>query len=262
MARPSSSKKVSRVASTGGGRAARSTKPLVWWGVMGLVVLLGVVGVVLSRQERQERGPAALTPPTTQDHWHAAYGVYLCDEFAPPIQDQNDPRGIHTHADGIIHVHPFSSAAAGDNAVLDQFSRAAGMTLTDSRIKLPGGKTFEEGETECDGEPGIVQVKVDGEIVTDDVADIKLGDRQILTIAFAPEGAELPDPPSVPNLDNLSDVPPSEQQPPPTAGTDETRDTTTDGAGDSGTGAGAGGSDGGGDTAETADTSAPSTSSP
>lgn len=261
MARPSSSKKVSRVASTGGGRAARSAKPIVWWAVMGLVVLLGITGVVLSRQDRQERGPATLTPPIpNQDHWHTAYGIYLCDEFAPPIQDQSDPRGIHTHADGIIHTHPFSSAAGGDNAVLDQFVRATGLTLTDSKIKVPGGKTFEEGKTECDGEPGIVQVKVDGEIVTEDVGDMKLGDRQIMTIAFAPEGAELPDPPSVPNLDNLTDVPPSEQQPPPPPPGGSTEDPA--GTTEPGVEGGATTDDGGATGDESSDTSSPSTSAP
>ena len=229
--RPSSSKKVSRVASTGGGRSARSTKPLVWWGVMGLVVLLGIAGVVMSRQDRQERGPAALTPPTTQDHWHAAYGVYLCDELAAPIQNQNDPKGIHTHADGIIHVHPFSSAAGGDNAILEEFTKAAGLTLSDSKVKVPGGKTFEEGKTECDGEPGIVQLKVDGEIITEDVLDLKFEDRQVITIAFAPEGAEIPDPPSVPNLDNLSDVPASEQQQAPIPGSPPGGETVEEGDG-------------------------------
>ncbi|MGI8791711.1 MAG: hypothetical protein ACR2H3_00775 [Acidimicrobiales bacterium] len=215
MARPSNSKKVSRAASTGGGRSTRSAKPLMWWGAMGLVAILGVVGIVFSREQRIDRGPATLTPPVAnQDHWHAAYGVYLCDDFAEPIADQNDPKGIHTHADGIIHIHPFTAAAGGDNAVLDEFVDASGMTLTDSKIKLPGGKTFEEGKTKCGGKAAIVQIKVDGELITENVRDIKFADRQIITIAFAPKGAELPDPPSVPGLDNLSDVDPSLQQPP------------------------------------------------
>jgi hypothetical protein len=80
---------------------------------------------------------------------------------------------------------------------------------------LPGGKLYEEGETECDGEPGIVQVLVDGEVVTDDIAEIRFVDRQLLTIAFAPEGADLPPPESAPTLDNLSDVDPSQQTPAP-----------------------------------------------
>lgn len=233
MARPSSSKKVSRVASTGGGRSTRNAKPLVWWGVMALVVLLGIAGVVASREARIDKGPTARTPPVAnKDHWHAAYGVYLCSEFAPSIENQNDPAGIHTHADGIIHIHPFSSASGGNNATLSQFTKASGLTLTDSKVKMPGGKTFEEGKTKCGGKDGIVQVKVNGKLITENVGDIKLTERAIITIAFAPKGAELPEPPTVPNLDNLTDVAPTEQPPasgqPPISGGDDagTTDTT------------------------------------
>ncbi len=207
MGKASSSKKVARAASIGGASRATASRPWVWWAVLGAVVVLGIGGIALSRGEYQETAtPANVPPVANRDHWHVAYGFYLCDSFAPPIQDQRDPKGIHTHADGIIHVHPFVRSAAGENAVLSEFTDALDITLTDSELQLPGGDLHEEGETECDGEPGIVQVLVDGEVVTEDFGDIRLQDRQVMTIAFAPEGAELPPPPSVPNLDNLSDV--------------------------------------------------------
>jgi hypothetical protein len=88
------------------------------------------------------------------------------------------------------------------------------MTLTDDKLQVPGGELFEEGKTECDGKPGIVQVLVDSEVVTEGMPDIRFADRQLLTIAFAPKGTELPPPPSAPNLDNLSDVEPTSQTPP------------------------------------------------
>ncbi|MBW3615885.1 MAG: hypothetical protein KY439_11355 [Actinobacteria bacterium] len=80
MGRASSSKKVSRAASTGGGRTARGAKPWLWYAVMGLVVALGVAGIVTSRQERRSElaSGESLTPPAVgRDHWHAAYGIYL-----------------------------------------------------------------------------------------------------------------------------------------------------------------------------------------
>ena len=41
----------------------------------------------------------------------------------------------------------------------------------------------------------------------DDFGNVKFAeDRGVITLAFLPEGAEVPRPPSVPNLDNLSDV--------------------------------------------------------
>jgi hypothetical protein len=212
----SSKKKVARAASIGGGKVAPASRPWIWWAALGAVVVLGIGAVALSRSDYREGAtPTDVPPVASRDHWHSAYGVYLCDGFAPPIQVQEDPKGIHTHADGIIHVHPFVRSAAGANAVLGEFAAAVDMTLTDDQLRLPGGKLYEEGETECDGEPGLVQVLVDGEVVTDDIAEIRFVDRQLLTIAFAPEGADLPPPESAPTLDNLSDVDPSQQTPAP-----------------------------------------------
>lgn len=244
MGKASSSKKVARAASIGGGKVASSSRPWIWWAVLGLVVVLGIGGVLASRSDyRSEASPTNVAPVANRDHWHSAYAVYLCDSFAPPIDVQRDPKGIHTHADGVIHVHPFVRSAAGENAVLSEFTEAVDMTLTDDELQLPGGDLYEEGDTECDGEPGIVQVYVDGDVVTEDIPDIRFEDRQLLTIAFAPEGTELPPPPSAPTLDNLSDVDPSTQQTPPLqvpppASTDE------GGTGSNSDGAGAGAGDG------------------
>lgn len=216
MGRASSSKKVARAASTGGGRTARGSRPLAWYAAIVLVVVLGVAGIVFSRAERREElaaGSSLTAPAVGRDHWHAAYGVYLCDEFAPNINDERDPKGIHTHADGVIHIHPTVRSAAGENSKLGLYADAVRMTLTDSEIRLPGGKSFKEGEDKCGGKDAIVQVKVGDEVVTEDVRDIRFTDRQLLTIAFAPKGAELPEPPSKGQLDNLTDVP--QQQPIP-----------------------------------------------
>jgi hypothetical protein len=168
-----------------------------------------VAGIAFSRDERRDElaaGPSLTPPVANRDHWHAAYGVLLCDQLAPPIQDQRDPKGIHTHGDGLIHVHPFVRAAAGDNATLGVFADAVKMTITDSELKVPGGKSFREGRNECAGKPGIVQVKVNDRVVTTDVRDVKLDNRAVIMIAFAPEGAELPVPPSVGELARPSDL--------------------------------------------------------
>lgn len=218
MGRASSSKKVARAASTGGGRTTRGARPLGWYAAILLVVALGVSGIVFSRAERRTELAAGGTaaPIANTDHWHAAYGVYLCDNFAPAITDDNDPKGIHTHSDGIVHVHPFVRSAAGENAKISVFTEATKMTLSDTEIQLPGGKSFKEGETKCGGKDAIVQVKDGDKVITENLSGIRFKDRQLLTIAFAPKGAELPDPPSKAGLDNLNDVaPPGGQQTPP-----------------------------------------------
>ncbi len=206
MGRASSSKKVARAASTGGGRTAGASRPLGWYAAIAVVVLLGVAGIVFSRAEyRQElaAGVDGTAPIANQDHWHAAYGIYACDEFLPPITDERDPKGIHSHADGIIHIHPFVRSAAGRNATLEVFADAVNMELSDDRLEVPGGDTYEAGDTKCDGKDAILQVKVNEKLVTEEIANIKLNDGDLITIAFAPKGAELPAPPSAGNLSRL-----------------------------------------------------------
>ena len=209
-----SSKKVARAATTGGGRTSRGERPWGWYTVMIFVAVLGVALVVLSRNQRlQADNPATAQKPRPAgkgfqgDHWHAAYGVYLCDKFAPDIQSERDPSGIHTHNDGVIHIHPFTSAASGSKATLGVFTRTVGMTLTSDSVKLPGGKEYSDGD-KCGGKPGRLRVLLNGEERSGDPKDIRLRDGDQLVIAFAPEDAEIPrTPPSTANLDNLSDVP-------------------------------------------------------
>lgn len=236
MGRASSSKKVARAASTGGGRTAGKSRPLGWYAAIALVTLLGIGGIVTSRADyRQElaSGADSSAPVANQDHWHSAYGVYACDTFLPPITDDRDPKGIHTHADGIIHTHPFVRSAAGRNATLSVFAEAAGLELEDDRIGMPGGKTYEAGDTKCGGKDAIVQVKVDDKVVTEKIGNIKLNDKALITIAFAPKGAEIPEPPSAKDLSRLNPqtdqvVPEGETSTPPPV--DE--ETTTTGAGE------------------------------
>jgi len=218
MGRASSSKKVARAASTGGGRTARGARPIVWYAAIAVVVLLGVSGIVFSRAERREElaaGADGSAPVANVDHWHAAFGIYLCDSFAPKITNERDPKGIHTHADGIIHIHPFVRSAAGRNATLEVFMDAIDMTLNDDELEIPGGKSYKSGETKCGDETGIVQVKVNDEVITENVESVRLNDQDRITIAFAPKDAELPEPPSAGDLARLN--PETEQiEPAPT----------------------------------------------
>lgn len=221
MGKASSAKKVARVARAGGGGTSskRGSRPLFPLAI-GLIVVLGVSLIVFARTSTKDA--AAEAPVANQDHWHAAYGIRLCgDGFLAPIQVQDDPVGIHTHGDGIIHVHPFTNASSGENATLGQFFDAAGVTIDDEQISV-GDTTVKEGEDTCgaDEKPGVVQVAVwenareagstDPEIITEDIRDIRFtNDSMAFTIAFAPEGADIAPPPTIPTLDNLTDVAPT-----------------------------------------------------
>lgn len=218
MGKASSGKKVARAAATGGGaRTGRggSSGPWKWYAVIAVVAVLGVFLIVASRSERQEE-ISNIGPPRPGDHWHVAYGINVCGSFQPELNVERDPQGIHTHApegegDGIIHIHPFTSQASGKNATLGKFADAAGLELEDGSLTLPNGDTFRDGEEDCNGEVGFLRVKYDDEIFTENLADIAFtSDRGLLTIFYGPKDAEIPPPPSAPNLNNLSDVPPQD----------------------------------------------------
>lgn len=216
MARPSS-KKVMRAAQTGGGRTNRGGQSWAYWALLVVIAVGGTIGVLVSRDDHRDKARelASSVPPfANKDHWHAAYGIFVCDKFAPIITDQRDPEGIHTHGDGVIHIHPFLRRAAGKNATLEKFFDAVRAELSDSHIELPDGTTIREGKHKCGGKDGELVIKLKGQdkLRTTDLAGLTFSDRMVLTIAYMPKGteaADIPAPPSEPNLDNLSDVGPT-----------------------------------------------------
>jgi hypothetical protein len=230
MGKASSGKKVARAASTGGGRTSRGKTPWGWYSAISLVVVLGIVLVAFSRDQSRDRlGAASEEHPTQQEHLHAAYGFYFCDQFMPPLADNGkDPLGIHTHGDGIVHVHPFSRAASGKRAVFDVFSRTMNITVTSSRLEV-ADKKFSNGD-KCGDKPGEVRVLVNGKEIEGDPGDIHFEDRQAIVIAFAPKDATIPEqPPSFAGLNNLSDVPGGGGAPPTGVPNDATTSSTAPG---------------------------------
>ena len=232
MGKASSTKKVARVARTGGGRTARGRGSLLWPSVLTLVVVLGTVLIFYSRSQNQTAFDTI--PPQRGDHWHEAYGFYICDKFLPPIADQNDPLGIHTHGDGVVHVHPTAAASSGKNATFGVFMEAVGGKVSASEIKLPGQKTMKNG-MKCGSKKGRVEVRAwsdtraseTGRLLTGNPSDVRFHDRESLVIAFVPEGTKIPLPPSTPTLNQLSDVGPTSTLAPPTTAPGATTTTPT-----------------------------------
>jgi len=235
MGKASSNKKVARVARTGGGRTARGRGSLVWPGVLTLTVVLGTSLIFYSRAQNQTTTDNL--SPKRGDHWHAAYAFYVCGKFLPPITDQTDPLGIHTHGDGVVHVHPTAAASSGENATFARFMEAVKGKVSSSEIKVPGQKTM-KNDMKCGKKQGRVEARTwapgastssEGRLVLGNPANIRFADRELITIAFVPTGTKVPAPPSAPQLNALSDVTPAASipaasVPPPTA---ETPGTTT-----------------------------------
>lgn len=215
MGRASSSKKVARAARAGGSSGPKQRKvgfPIA----IAAIVVIGLSLVVFARNDFTS---AAATSPTMEDHWHNAYGIYVCDAFQAPISDTaQDTTGIHTHADGVIHVHPFAAGSAGKNATLSKWGQIVGMEFGGSSITLQDGTKLEDGY-DCGGNTDTTlsvykwpadDPNAEPVVYTKDFGSIKLDrDRDAITIAMLPTGTVPPRPESVPTLDALTDVEPA-----------------------------------------------------
>ena len=116
MPKPSGARKVTRVSRTGGGRTKRGQTSWLFPTLITVTVIAGTFLIAFSRSERQ---PDTTHPRVGSDHWHAALGVDICGTFTSNIPDNGqDPLGIHTHGDGIVHIHPFSAQSAGTVTVV------------------------------------------------------------------------------------------------------------------------------------------------
>jgi hypothetical protein len=212
MGKASSSKKVARAARAGGDPRTRDRK---WGFPLGIaaIVLVGVLLIVLVRDESVSQ---ANEPPLLgRDHWHAAYGVHACDIFLPPLADTlNDRYGIHTHVDGLIHIHPITSRATGEDARMRRFTEEVSLEVGDETFTLPSGETFSTGD-ECGDGTGVVRfLKWDSgdftsepEIMTSGFDQVRFrGDGEAYTFFFGPEEM-LDDPMSLlpPNLADVND---------------------------------------------------------
>ena len=160
MGKASSAKKVARAARAGG--ATRKNRPKLAFplGVFA-VVLVGALLVVYARVDHSNTASADVKPSySAGDHWHAAYGFYVCDKYLPPVSDAlaTDELGIHTHGDGLIHIHPFKASASGENARMNLWAKQIGMTFYNDGWKMPDGTEYRNGSATCGDKPAKLAV--------------------------------------------------------------------------------------------------------
>ena len=209
---------MARAATTGGGRTAGAKRPLGWYGTMAMVALLGVFLIAFSRHEELSKTTiAAKTPPRlNRDHWHAAFSVYLCDHFAPNVPLFESQDGMHTHGDGVIHLHPFTTKASGQNARLGVFvdavsanGHAGTFKLSATELQYPGDKKDWKNGDSCQGKPGKVKMTVNGKPQNIDPTAYHVKDGDLIDVGFVPNDTPLPsNPDEVKNLKAINDVAP------------------------------------------------------
>jgi len=225
-----SASRVARLAAKGKGKKVRFKGGTLFPAVVVGLAIVGTALIIYSRASIPDRN----TPPTVNDHWHASYGFYACDTWLPDLQGNKEEldtagqlandkfrrTGIHSHDDGVMHWHPYTSAATGRNAKLGVFLDVYGVKVSDTKIEFPddqGGAVYEEGETKCIDKDG---KSVDGEVVVyayesydnandfstfiTNFGDVRLTqDGMAFTIAFVPAGTVPGLPPSAAQLPEL-----------------------------------------------------------
>lgn len=175
-------------------------------GGLGLILLAGVVAIGYFAINRESGIGVA---PNYPDHWHSAYSVHRCGQDLPPAGAFETVTGLHTHGDGLLHIHPFQLAGGnGRNANLGVYMDSGNGEITDEVYtpvisETSGSLSEAEG---CDGEAATLQVAVwddafdleaEPTIYTENLADIRFDKPgQAITIALLPEGSDVPPPPA------------------------------------------------------------------
>jgi hypothetical protein len=156
--------------------------------------------------------------PKVGDHIHAALGISVCGfpaENAPEFEfkagegeGENAKAGLHSHGDGLLHIHPFTEDEAGENATVGLFMEYAGFDVGDDHLTLWDDLNVSNGDPCPDGRPGNVRWSVNGEEQDGNPADYKPDDQDVIEIAFLPDGDAIPQPPQevLDALPNPTDV--------------------------------------------------------
>jgi hypothetical protein len=99
-------------------------------------------------------------PRMDVDHWHAAFGIDDCGRWlTDPVDATRDLLGIHTHGDGLIHVHPFAPEVSGRKATLAKFLDQIGVTVSPDSVTLADGTELRAADG-CSGKPARVSIQV------------------------------------------------------------------------------------------------------
>lgn len=230
MGKASSSKKIKRVQAAGATRSPGQKRQLGFPALIVAIIVVGLAGTALAVSHRRTNEEVR---PTTEDHWVAAYGTYICgEEFnLGNLDNVAKDAPVDLHADGLIHIHPTTEKNSGSGAVFGLFLDSVGITLANGTMTLPDGRTFTDGD-ECPAngdkpaEPGRVALyqwppqagkNTDPRVITSNIATTRFTeDGQTYVLAFAPRGAEVGFPPSQARLEERDDTEPRVSKAPET----------------------------------------------
>jgi hypothetical protein len=223
VAKSASGKWVSRVGATGGGKAYKKSRPGNYYGVLVLIVVLGLLAAVWARYDYQHPTKAkGATPPDIGATWYAGLSTQVCGVTLPNLTpDPSTNGGFIVQAANVLKVSPISAADSGNNATLSQFSdEYPGLTLSSSELAIPTSKGLADAKTtykngaacpstsKYAGQTGKVVYAYWSSFsqkkpkTTTNPAAIKFSEYMRVTMAFEPTGV-IPTSPSTATIDAM-----------------------------------------------------------
>ena len=209
MAKSATGKWVSRVGSSGGGKAYKKTRPSNYYGILIVIVVLGLVATALARYDYQHPSKgAAGVAPAVGTTWYGALAVEACGTPLPYLSaDPTSVGGFKVETDNVIKLDPVSAADSGANATLAQFANEyPGLIASSVELAVPTSKgtpdtatTYHNGQScpstsKYSGQTGQVEyaywtsLSQTKPVITTDPGSIKFAQYLRVTLAFDPKG--------------------------------------------------------------------------
>jgi hypothetical protein len=187
---------------------------------MGVICVGGVGLIAYSRYEATHPATTVTTKkstigPTATDNWNAAFAVDICGTIQPDLAPNSlSGVGLRTFGNGLINIDPGAAAKPatyeGAKATLGLFAKDySGFSLTNTSVEYPGKtKTVWKNGDTCSSSavglsgPAELQAKVwsspnaTNATISTTPEDIHLSNGEMITLAFVPLGANIPEPPS------------------------------------------------------------------
>lgn len=188
------------------------------YGFYAALAAISISGIALVAVSKAGVDTSDEFPRANIDHWHAALGVYVCDNWMEPAgefhnraDNANLQAGLHSHGDGLIHMHPYSGDESGDRATIGRYFKHGGWKIGPKSFQWYDGVKHENGDS-CPGtdKKGVVRWAVNGEEQTSNPSEYRPQDQDTVAIYFVDKDADLDaigDPPSKANLENPVDEP-------------------------------------------------------
>ncbi len=209
MAKSSLGKIVSRVGASGGGKTYAKARPANYYGVLVIIVVLGLAAVVYSRYERQHPYVASTAFPAKNSLGYFALSVESCGTRHVDLTAFRSQDFLYqVLSNDVVRVTPTSAATADANVNLGRFVTGyTGMKFSAKELFVPDfpgkplGQTFTAGQKCAKGTKYAGQkaypvlaywrsVGQNAPVTTTNASHVAVKNLMFVTFAFEPKGVK------------------------------------------------------------------------